>query len=194
MPTDKDFHKENSELKKNEDNITPYEERICFLFVIDEECKGDKVKTLLRANYSPLIHMGLPVEQLTRVATNIFNRKYVKKKLAELLKDRADVLLYDRATVQQYYKEIVSLCLDDPRTEEQKDIESDDYKEWKPDIKNGKATVDSMARTMGMFDETTVQVTGEDASVLAKKAFARNRDRINIGKSGQVIAFEKKAV
>jgi hypothetical protein len=190
--TDKDLHYENGELKKNDEGLTTYEEQICFLYSMDDECKGDKVKTLLRSNYSPWVSNGTPIEQLTRVATSIFNRKAVKKKLTVLLRDRADTLLYDRTTIQKYYKEIISYCLEDPRTDEQKDVQSEDYKEWKPDIKNGKATVDSMAKTLGMFDEKVEAVTGEDASVLAKKAFALNIKRLDGEKSGQVIAFEKK--
>lgn len=193
MIEDKEFHKENSLLKKDEDGLTKLESRIAYLFCFDPSCKGDRVQSMKTGQYSTLLNAQHPPEQLERVAKTIFSRKAVKESIKRHLEGREADLVYDRLDVQKKYKEIYNLCLEDPRSELQKDPSSDDFVAWKPDLKTAKSAVDSMARTLGMFIETSVQVVGEDAAELAKKAYRKNREkRISSKMSGQALALKKK--
>jgi len=154
-------HSLNSKLSKDpETHLTSKEEMICFLYTTDEWCKGDKVKTLLRANYSAMLSGATPDAEMAKVVNEVFSNKHVKKRIDQIVKDRDGAFVFDRLDVLKNYKQLYEMTTQGDET----------------DLKTAKAINDSMAKVLGMFDDIKKVDTGTDPAKLAKAAYARGRE------------------
>jgi hypothetical protein len=144
----------NAILPRNEYGISVLEERFCYLYTSDPSYQGNAVKILRDIRFSESINSNTPESEIIECASEILSDPPIKKRIDNMTSSRAGVFVYDRLNVMNEYKRVYSACMGD----DVEPKEDDKGVLVKPvqDLKTAKSCLDSMSKTLGMFEDVVV--------------------------------------
>ena len=165
-----DYHSLNKILPRDENGVTELEEKFSFLYTSDKNMGGDPIKVLLYLNYHPSINQDTPQRDLQKVATEIMEKKSVKKRILYFLEGRDNQFVYDKVFIMSEFKRVYHACMGDDRPYDL----TEEGEKFEPDVKTAKGVLDSMAKTLGMMQNVEVKMDAvDDPQAKLRKAAER---------------------
>ena len=162
MSTKIDYHKENRACEETEDGVTLLEEAVILAYTSNKETMGRKALSVISAGYSSNIDDLTPTHIVERIATTIFNKKQVRKRIEDIMKDREGSFVYDKVFVQEKAMKLLSMA------EKDKNL---------PVMKN---TLEMMMKNLGMLNNVDAGTSAVRGSSKRAKAAFDKRKKLNL--------------